>query len=112
MCHDVRSMPARTAAWIPAAASFSAASGASDITIAELPGSRPSPARKRLARPTSWSLIAPTPSRSIVASVGAVATHMYQAGDVSSLRALAASRRGAPKYVVYGSSPAYHPAVV
>ena len=69
------------------------------MTIAESPGSRPRPARKRLARATSCSWIASTPICSITASVGAVATHMNQAGDVSSLRALSARRSGGPKNV-------------
>ena len=44
-----------------ARSSFSAAPSTSQKTIAESLGSSPSPARKRFARATSWSLIASTP---------------------------------------------------
>ena len=60
----------------------------SQNTIAELLGSSPSPARKRFASARSCSWIASTPTRSITSSAAAVATHMNQAGEVSSRRAL------------------------
>jgi len=66
------------------------------VTIAEFEGGSPSPARKRLARPTSCSWIASTPISWMSSSVGAAPAHENQAGDVSSRRASAASRSGGP----------------
>jgi hypothetical protein len=95
---------------IPAASSFSRACGTSVVTIAESPGSRPRPARKRLASARSCAWISSTPMRLISSSAGAVPTQENQAGEVSKRRASAASLSGGPKVASSGSSVANQPA--
>jgi hypothetical protein len=94
---EVRSRPPRTAATMPARSSRSAPPARSAQTIALSPGSSPMPARKRFANATSCAWVASTPMRSTSSSAGVVPTQENHAGEVSSRRALDASRSGGPK---------------
>ena len=93
-CQEVRSRPARAAAITRVPRRRSSASGSSAETIAELPGGRPRPSRKRLARRRLCSWIASIPISSSSSSVGAVAIQGNQAGLRSKRRASLARRSG------------------
>ena len=106
----VRSRPPRSAAMIPARSSRSRPPGTSATTIAESDGSSPSPARKRLARPTSCAWIASTPIATTSSSAGCVPTQQNHAGEASRRRASSRGAAAGRSTRRARSSPAHQPA--
>ena len=95
--NEKRVSPPRPAHFTRAASSRSAAStGRSSETIAEAPGSIPSPARKRAASAMSCAWTASIVTCSSSSSAGAWPTQLSHAGETSSARASPASRSGPP----------------
>ena len=96
MWKAARTDPARVEARMPARSSREDASGTATLTIAELDGSSPRPARNAFASATSCSWIRSIPIDSTSSSVAAQPIQENQAGELSNRRASSESRSGRP----------------